>query len=152
MTGLVRVLSSDQVELRLRDRTRGWTFMRKIAYSSSDTSTADWIVEAPAECVGYYCYESNLTDFGKVEMRAISAKAQGSAGTLVDPRWHVIPVRLVPSKLLVPTLLPGPNAAKSTTPVRKGRAQSPAGATPTPPSRDGRSFSLKWFPVANRGL
>ena len=152
MTGLVRVVSPAEIELRLHDRTRGWTFMRKIAYSSQDTLTADWVVEAPADCVGYYCHEANLTDFGKVRMTSISAKAHGTAGTLADPRWDLIPVRLVPSKLVVPTLLPGPNAAKSTTPIRKGRARSPAGATPGPPSRDGRSFSLKWIPVANRGL
>jgi Peptidase A4 family len=152
MTGLVRVISRTEIELRLRDRTRGWTFMRRIAYSSQDTSTAEWVVEAPAECVGNYCHEANLTNFGKVKMTAISAKAHGSPGTLADPRWKLIPIRLIPSKLVVPTLLPGPNAAKSTTPIRKGRARSPAGATPGPPSRDGRSFSLKWIAVANRGL
>ncbi len=152
MTGLVRVISPAEIELRLRDRTRGWTFMRKIAYSSQDTSTAEWVVEAPADCVGYFCHEANLANFGKVEMTSISAKAHGKAGTLADPRWDLIPVRLIPSKLVVPTLLPGPNAAKSTTPIRKGRARSPAGATPGPPSQDGRSFSLRWIRVANRGL
>ncbi len=152
VTGLVKVISPTLVELRLHDRTRGWTFMKKITYSSQDTSTADWIVEAPADCVGYYCHEANLANFGKVAMRDISMKGKGVTGTLNSPNWKVIPIRLVPSKLTVPTLLPGPNSAKSTTPVRKGRAQSPAGATPGAVSRDGRSFDLKWVPVATRGL
>jgi hypothetical protein len=152
ITGLVRVISPAEIELRLRNRTRGWTFMRKIAYSSQDTSTADWVVEAPADCVGYYCHEANLADFGKVRMTSISATALRRAGTLADTRWNLLRLRLIPSKLVVPTLLPGPNAAKSTTPVRKGRARSPAGATPGSPSRDGRSFSSKWIPVANGGV
>jgi Peptidase A4 family len=152
ITGLVHVISPTEIELRLRDRTRGWTFRRKIAYSSQDTTTAEWVVEAPADCVHLYCHEANLTNFGRVKMTSISAKAHGTPGTLLNSRWQLIPVRLIPSKLTVPTLLPGPNAANSETPVRKGRAQSPAGSTPGPPSRDGRSFTVKWTPAANRGV
>ena len=152
ITGLVKIISPTLVELRLQDRTRHWSFMRKITYSSQDTSTADWVVEAPADCIGYLCHEANLANFGKVTMRDIKATAKGSTGTLTDPHWNVLAIKLVPSKLTVPTLLPGPDAAKSTTPIRKGRAQSPAGATPGHLSRDGSSFSLKWVPVANRGF
>lgn len=152
LTGLVRVLSPTLVELRLHDSTRGWTFMRKITYSSQDTSTADWVVEAPAKCVHYRCHRANLANFGKVTMRNISATARGSSGTLTNPRWKVLPVRLVPSKATVPTLIQSPSIDKSTVPIRKGHAKSPAGATPGQVSHNGKSFTLKWIPVATRGV
>ncbi len=152
MTGLVRILSPTLVELRLRDATRGWIFSKNITFSSQDTTTADWVVEAPAECVLYFCHEASLSNFGSVTMKNISAAGGGSSGTLRDPRWKVLRVRLVPSKLLVPTLLPSPTAATSSTPVRRGRALSPAGATPGSLSRSGTSFNLRWVPVATRGV
>jgi hypothetical protein len=152
ITGLVRILSATLVELRVEDRTRGWTFLRRISFSSEDTSTADWVVEAPADCVGTSCHQANLTDFGAVTMRDISAVGKGSTGTLTDPRWKVARVRLVPGKLLVPTILPGPNSASASTPIRRGRALSPAGATPGAPSANGTSFKLRWIPAPSRGL
>jgi hypothetical protein len=126
--------------------------MRKITFSSQDTSTADWVVEAPADCVLYYCHEANLSNFGSVTMRNISAVGQGTAGTLTHSGWRVIPLRLVPSKLVVPTLLPGPDTATASTPIRRGRARSPAGASPGPVSRNGTSFNLKWVATATRGV
>ena len=54
ITGLVKILSPTLVELRVQNRTRGWIFMRKITFSSQDSSTADWVVEAPADCVKYF--------------------------------------------------------------------------------------------------
>jgi len=152
ITGLVKIVSPTLVELRVQDRTRGWTFMRRITFSSQDTSTADWVVEAPADCVLYYCHEANLSNFGSVTMRNISAVGRGTAGTLTHSGWRVIPLRLVPSKLVVPTLLPGPDAATASTPIRKGRARSPAGASPGPVSRNGTSFNLKWVATATRGV
>jgi len=149
ITGSVKVLSPTLVQVRIQDRTRGWSFMRKITFSSQDTFTADWIVSAPADCVKYTCHEANLANFGSVTMRNISAVGKGSPGTLKDPHWKVVPVRLVPSKLLVPAISPSPTPVG---PAKTGQAQSPAGATPGPVSRDGTSFSLKWIAVARRGL
>jgi hypothetical protein len=152
ITGLVRVLSPTLVELRLQDRTRGWTFMRKIAYVSPDTSTAEWVVEAPAVCVYYLCHRADLSNFDRVTIRGISATTRRGTGSLGNAHWSVSKVRLVPSKVTVPTLIPGPAIDKSKVRVRKGIALSPAGATPGGISRDGRSFTVKWVPVANRNV
>jgi hypothetical protein len=152
VTGLVRVLSPTLVELRLQDRTRGWTFMRKITYASPDTSTAEWVVEAPAVCVYYLCHRADLSNFDQVTIRGIAATTRSGAGSLSNPDWRVLHVRLVPSKVTVPTLLPGPAVDKSKVRVRKGIALSPAGATPGGISPDGRSFTVKWVPVANRNV
>jgi hypothetical protein len=148
--GLVKVLSPSLVELRLDDRTRGWTFLTKITFSSQNASTADWVVEAPAECVWYACHEASLANFGSVTMRNISAVGAGATGTLTDPDWKIARVRLVPGKLLVPTYVDGARPPASG--ARTGEAQSPAGATPGAPSRHGTRFKVKWVPVATRGL
>ena len=152
MTGLVRVIDPRLVELRLHDRTRGWTFTRKITYTSQDTSTAEWVVEAPAVCVRYLCHEADLAHFDDVTLGGISATARKVEGTLADPRWEVYRLRLVPSKLKVPTLLPSPTIDKSKVRIREGIAASPAGATPGVLAADGQSFTVKWVPVATRNV
>jgi Peptidase A4 family len=150
MTGLVQILSPTLVKLQLHNRTKGWTFSRKITFSSQDTSTADWVVEAPANCIKYSCYQASLANFGQVTMRKISAVGRGTTGTLRDPRWKVIPVKLVPSKLIVPTISDSATAAGPG--GKRGQAKSPAGSTPGPVSPDGTSFKLRWVKVATKGL
>jgi Peptidase A4 family len=150
VTGAVTVVSPTLVALTVRDHTRHWTFTRKITFSSQDTSTADWVVEAPATCVQYTCSQANLANFGAVNIRNISAVAKGTKGTLTDQRWKVVPVKLVPGKLIVPTISPTATAAGPG--GKRGKASSPAGSTPSPVSRDGSSFTMKWVPVASKGL
>ncbi len=150
MTGLVKIVSTRLVELKIKDVTRHWTFQKKINFTSQDSTTADWIVEAPAECRDTNCSEASLSNFGAVTMRNISATAHGKAGTLKDPRWKVLPVKLVPSKLIVPTI--NPTATGAGPGGKKGQAASPAGSTPGPISKDGTSFNLHWVKVATGGL
>ncbi len=146
MTGLVKILSTTLVQLQIQDQTKNWTFSRNITFSSQDTSTAEWISEAPAACVYWVCHEANLANFGTVTMSNISAVGNGVSGALNDPDWTTIPIQLVPSKLNVPTLNPD-----ALTPA-KAKASSPAGATPGPPSADGTSFGITWVPVATPGV
>jgi hypothetical protein len=149
VSGVVRILSPTLVQLRIADLTRQWSFMRKITYTSQDTSTADWVVEAPAECVVYSCHEASLADFRQVTMRNIHAVAHGEGGALNDSHWKVLRVRLIPSRLVVPTLTLDPTPSG---PVKTGRAVSPAGAVPGRASRNGSSFDVKWIPVARHQL
>ena len=155
MTGLVRIVNPKVVELQIKNRTRNWTFTRRINWWNNDTSTADWIVEAPAVCLKQACSEASLANFRAVTMRNISATAitlSGSreTGTLVNPDWRIIPVRLVPSKMTVPFI--------STTSIsashrgHTGQAASPAGATPGNVSKDGKRFSWKWVKTATKGV
>ena len=146
MTGLVKILSPTLVMLQIQNQTRNWIFSRNITFSTQDTSTAEWISEAPAACVYWVCHEANLANFGTVTMRNISAVGDGQTGTLSNPDWAVTALQLVPTKLSVPTL----NPDASTPP--KSAASSPAGATPGAFSPDGSTFSIQWIAVANRGL
>jgi hypothetical protein len=68
-----------QVTLRLTDSTSHKQFSRRVTVTSVDVSSADWIVEAPSECVNAnLCQTLPLTDFGSVRFTA--ARAQTSAG------------------------------------------------------------------------
>lgn len=147
MTGTVNILSPTLVQLQIQDQTRNWNFSRTITFSSQDTSTAEWISEAPAACLRFVCHEANLTNFGSVTMRSISAVGNGATGALNNPNWTTIPIQLVPTKLNIPTL----NPEQTQTPP-KAKAASPAGATPGPPSPDGSSFGITWVPVASPGV
>jgi hypothetical protein len=147
VTGLTKVLkAAKRVELQLKDLTAGWTFTTKISWAAPDETSADFVVEAPAECVYYTCTEASLANFGAVSMHGISIIGNGKSGSLTDPRFAVTGVKLVPGRLRVPTL--NPNARTD----KQGRAASPAGATPGPVSSDGRSFHIRWVKVATRGI
>ena len=141
VTGLVKSLSLTLIQLQVTDQTQNWTWTRTITFSMQDTSTAEWIVEAPATCLRFVCSEANLANFGSVGMTAVSATGNGQTGNLTDSDWTVIPIQLVPSKMLIPTLDP-----EATAPNQKGTATSPAGATPGAVSPDGSSFSVTWVP------
>ncbi len=146
MTGLVKILSISLVQLQIQNQTKHWTFTRNITFSAQDTSTAEWIVEAPASCLRFVCSQANLTNFGSLTMTNISATGDGKTGNLNTPGWNVTPLQLVPGKVLVPSL--DPEATHTGT----GQADSPAGATPGDASDDGSSFTDKWAPVSTRGL
>jgi hypothetical protein len=148
--GLVSYLSSSVGEVRVADQTAGWTFTRKLNLSYPDETTAEWIVEAPANCVRFACSQASLAKFGQVTMRNVSAVGNGATGTLADPNWQVTAIKLVPGVVNVPNLGPATGAAENT--GEKGKASSPAGATPGKLSSDGSTFSLKWVAVATKGL
>ena len=144
MTGLVKILGPSLVQLQIQNQTRNWSWSRNITFSPMDTSTAEWITEAPATCLRFVCSEANLANFGTVSMRGISATtANGKSGTLVDPDWAVTALQLIPSKLRIPTL--DPEVVTSST----GKAGSPAGATPGAYSSDGSSFDTTWSQKPN---
>jgi hypothetical protein len=146
VTGTVSIVSLTAVRLQVQNQTEGWTWSRDITLNAPANPSAEWIVEAPADCVHWTCHQANLANFGSMTMRNLSAVGNGSTGNLNDPDWQVTPIQLVPSKLNIPTLDP-----ELPTPP-KGRASSPAGATPGPVSADGSQFDLNWVAVANTGV
>jgi hypothetical protein len=150
ITGTVTILNYRFVRLEVQNQTQNWDFKRTINFSSQDTTTADWIMEAPATCVLYTCQEASLANFGSITMRNISAIGNGHKGTLTEPKWKVIPIRLVPTKLTVPDI--DPTATATDHNGKQGVASSPAGATPGKYSADGTSFAIKWIAVARKGV
>lgn len=159
--GVVKILTSKllkerkyvklKVRLQMFNLTKGWEFHTDISWSLPDTTSANLIVSAPATCVHLICNEASLTNFGTVNMRDISIVGDDVTGTLIHKGWRVVPIRLVPTLLYVPTI--DPEATEVTTRAgRKGQAKSPAGATPSGLSPNGDSFSVKWIPNARKGV
>jgi Peptidase A4 family len=87
MTASVTVRGRD-VTLRLRDLTTGARYSATRKVSSVDTSSAEWIVEAPSVCSATgVCGPLALTDFGTVAFSLATATAAAHTGPADDPAW-----------------------------------------------------------------
>jgi len=136
ITSTVRMVAPTVVEMRLRDSTRHWTFTRRIAWYQPDTSSAEWIVEAPYTCAGIYCNRTSLANFGSVSIRGIAAVGNRTRGTLSDPAWTVTPLEYVPC-------VANPTIDSDGTP-HYSLAHTQDGAEPAPISNDGSSARIAW--------
>jgi len=116
-------VSGTNVTVSLSDQTTGSSFTHTLQMSNPDTSSAEWIAEAPsAEDGNGNMQPVPLADFGSVNFTAASATAGGHAGAIFDPGWNVQAVQLN-----------GTNG----------------GAQPGALSSDGTSFSVSWQGAAD---
>jgi len=93
-------VSGSRVTISLLDRTTGRSVTRRLTMSAPDTSSADWIVEAPSECgvaAAQSCRPLRLSDFSKVSFTGASATAAAHAGPIDDRNWHAEAVALMPA-------------------------------------------------------
>jgi len=88
-------VSGTSITMSLRNVTRGTSFSHVFTKSSVDTSSAEWIAEAPSLCDGNDCRQTALTDFGKVAFSQASATVDGHTGSIKDPAWTTTVLRLV---------------------------------------------------------
>jgi len=77
------------VNISISDQTTGQSVSKTLQMSNPDTSSAEWIAEAPAA----QSDSGNdsilpLADFGKVTFTQTSATADGHTGPLADPNWN----------------------------------------------------------------
>jgi Peptidase A4 family len=126
------------VRLALADATTGQSLDRTLQMSAPDTSSAEWIVEAPALQSAAGAQILPLADFSKVTFGGATATADGHTGGISDPSWSTTRVQLGSSSGDGSTdgsgfMVPGSQA---------GYAQSGAGATTSDLSGDG--FSVSW--------
>jgi hypothetical protein len=94
VSGRVTVNGS-QVTVSLSDQTSGAAMTKTLSMSDPDTSTAEWIAEAPSSCdqVGD-CQPLPLADFGGVSFTNASATAGGHTGSISDSQWTSAQVAL----------------------------------------------------------
>jgi hypothetical protein len=112
------------VRLQLQNRTRHWTVTKNIPSEAPDTSSAEWIVEAPMACARYQCTHARLANFGSVSITNVAVGTTSTSGALTDSSWSLTAIRLVPAD---PVTAPG--------------------ASPGPVSADGQAFSVLWAPA-----
>lgn len=83
------------VTFNLVDHTSGATFSRRLRFTHPDTTSAEWIAEAPSTCRGQSCVPLPLSDFGTVDFTAAAVRTvRNITGTVVNPDWNAEPVAL----------------------------------------------------------
>jgi hypothetical protein len=83
------------VVLHLRDETTHREFSRRVLMRAPDTSSAEWIAEAPSTCERSGCTTLPLTNFGSVSFTAASVQTDdGRSGSISDPAWSAVPIEL----------------------------------------------------------
>jgi antitoxin component of MazEF toxin-antitoxin module len=120
--------------VQIKDRTRKTSFTKQLAMSAPDLTSAEWIAEAPSECGGpTNCRVVPLTNFGSVTFSNVAALAGGSGGTLAsNAGWTLNEIQLVPQ---THHFFGDPGG---------GSGSTGAGAAPTPPGADGKSFTVNY--------
>ncbi len=94
-------VNGSSVTVTLLDNTTGNYVNKTLQMSNPDTSTAEWIAEAPSNCQGGadgQCTPLPLADFGSVGFTGASATAGGHTGTISDSAWTNEPLALDPSQ------------------------------------------------------
>jgi hypothetical protein len=88
-------VSGRNVTLTLDNLTRHRRFTRRLHTSAVDTTSAEWILEAPSVCSGSACQTLPLADFGSTGFTAARATTTtGHVGTIDDRRWRTTKIIL----------------------------------------------------------
>jgi hypothetical protein len=112
-------VSGANVTVSLSNQTTGQSYTNTLQMSNPDTSSAEWVAEAPSASDGSGDLQTlPLADFGTVGFTGASATAGGHTGSISDASWSSEAVQL------------GGSAA--------------AGAQASSLSSDGSSFSVAW--------
>jgi hypothetical protein len=163
-------LRGNLVLLRIKNLTTGQRFGKAITFPSPDTSSAEWIAEAPSECSGQQCQPLPLTDFHTVQFTGASTTtATGHTGTITDPTFTATELTLSAGVGSIgPPAPPPPTEQANHQPLTPGEAGDGAtpprpverpdhqpliplpaggGATPTQLFGDGADFTVKFTPA-----
>jgi hypothetical protein len=127
--------------------TTGQSFTKTLTMNSPDTSSAEWITEAPSQCEGSVsdCTALPLSDFHKVTFTSASATdSSGHTGSISDSDWQTDAV----------TLSSGASSMGGAMTGYAGNEYSLQGsgsgsATPSSLSSNGSSFSVSYRKSSN---
>jgi hypothetical protein len=134
-------VSGTTVTVSLSDQTSGQSVSKTLTMQNPDTSSAEWIAEAPSSCSQGInsCSPLPLTNFGTIKFTGPSATStDGHTGAISDPNWTATQVSLQSGA----GGTGGPQFASAA-------SASSAGATPSSPSTDGGAFTVAWSDAAS---
>ena len=80
--------------LTVTDVTTNQTFTTTATPAVLDTSSAEWIAEAPSRCFGNHCFPLQLANFGTVQFSGSSTTANDHVGTISDASWSATSIEL----------------------------------------------------------
>jgi hypothetical protein len=122
-------VNGTNVGVSMTNQTTGQSTSKALQMDSPDTSSAEWIAEAPSACDGSGgCQPLPLSDVGTVQFTSATATANGHTGTISDPNWSAQAVQL---------------GGGDVSDVSYS-SQSASAATPSSLSSDGSSFSVAY--------
>src|SRR5262245_556546 len=126
-------VSGTKVTMQVTNVTTGKTVTKVKRTAAPDTSSAEWVAEAPSLCSGSgYCRTVTLSDFGRVKFTKASAtSADGHTGSISDGAWTATSIELVADS-------GGPGYG------RYDAYDAAASAIPTALSVRGTVFAVKW--------
>lgn len=94
ITGKVTV-NGTTIVVALTNSTTGQSASKTLQTDNIDTSSAEWIAEAPSACDNSgACRPLSLADFGTVKFTDATATAGGHTGTITDSSWQATSVAL----------------------------------------------------------
>jgi hypothetical protein len=84
------------VTMTLRDLTSGASVTKQLPFAQPDTTSAEWIAEAPSTCNGGGdCRPLPLSDFGSVTFTGATARLHDrERGAIGSPLWTAVPIDL----------------------------------------------------------
>jgi hypothetical protein len=129
-------VSGTSVTVNMSDTTSGQSVTKTLTMSNPDTSSAEWIAEAPSSCgqSATNCSPLPLANFGSVNFSGTTATtSDGHTGPISDPAWTATQV-----------VLQGGAGGFGGPQFTSADASSGAGATPSSLSSNGQSFSVAW--------
>jgi hypothetical protein len=91
-------VSGRNVTLSLTDSTTHRMFRKTIRPAAVDVSSAEWILEAPSDCINAnQCQTLPLADFGSATFAGAQARAVGGhVGSISDRGWSATRINLTP--------------------------------------------------------
>jgi hypothetical protein len=98
MAASVVLGAGNAVTLTLADETTKAVFHRTFTASAIDDSSAEWILEAPSECIGpNACQTLPLANFSSATFALAQAtESTGHTGPISDPAWSDTEITLAP--------------------------------------------------------
>jgi hypothetical protein len=92
------VVNGHTVTMSLYDATRHRGVTKTLKARVVDTSSAEWIVEAPSDCNGTYsCQTLPLANFGTTSFSSATAQStSGRHGSIASSNWSVTKINLLP--------------------------------------------------------
>jgi hypothetical protein len=124
-----------KVTLQVANATTGKSVTKVKRMTAPDTSSAEWVAEAPSLCSGNgYCRTVELSDFGKVRFsKATATSIDGHTGSISDRAWTATSIQLVADA-----------GGRRYGYDRYEPYGTAASATPTALSARGTAFTVRW--------
>ncbi len=129
-------LTGHQVTVVLDDETSRRSFHKTLHAATVDATSAEWIAEAPSECIGAdQCQTLPLANFGSASFTMARARSTtGRAGSIFDRAWAWTKLRLLPGgRRFVQAQQGGVAVGES---------------TPSPLSANGSQFTVSYSPIS----